>query len=168
MNRNRRRRLMGRYMGNGNREVAGLSLVALMDMFTNLVFFLLVSQGATVIQEPRKEIKLPDSYVEEKPRPTVVMMVSEKSVLVEGDPLATIDEVLASKEDTVPSVRDRLMKIKSKVIGINEQTNAQSDEVTILADKTLQFKVLKKLMSTCASAGYSKISLAVNQTTPQF
>lgn len=159
-------RRMGRFRSNGNR-VAGLSLVALMDMFTNLVFFLLVSQGATVIAEPRKEIMLPDSYVEEKPRPTVVMMVSDKSVLVEGDPLATLDEVLATKEDSVPSVRDRLVQIKRKVIGLNEQTNAQSDEVTILADKGLPFKVLKKLMSTCASAGYSKISLAVNQKTPQ-
>ena len=159
-------RLMGRFRPNGNR-VAGLSLVALMDMFTNLVFFLLVSQGATVIQQPGKEITLPDSFVEEKPRPTVVMIVSEKTVLVEGNPLATIDEVLATKEDSVPSVRDRLVQIKRKVIGLNEQTNAQSDEVTILADKALPFKVLKKLMSTCASAGYSKISLAVNQKTPQ-
>jgi biopolymer transport protein ExbD len=145
----------------------GLSLVALMDMFTNLVFFLLVSQGATVIQEPRKEIQLPDSYVEEKPRPTVVMMVSDKSVLVEGTPLATVDEVIATKEDTVPAVRDRLALIKRRVIGLNEQTKAQSDEVTILADKGLPFKVIKRLMSTCASAGYSKISLAVNQKTPQ-
>lgn len=163
----RRLRRMGRFRGTANKKVAGLSLVALMDMFTNLVFFLLVSQGATVIQEPRKEINLPDSYVEEKPRPTVVMMVSEKSVLVEGDPLATVDEILETKEDSIPSVRDRLVQIKRKVIGLNEQTNSQSDEVTILAHKTLPFKVLKKLMSTCASAGYSKISLAVNQMTPQ-
>jgi biopolymer transport protein ExbD len=149
------------------KHAAGLSLVALMDMFTNLVFFLLVSQGATVIQEPRKEIQLPNSYVEEKPRPTVVMMVSEKAVLVEGDPLATIDEVLETKTDSIAPIRDRLVQIKRKVIGLTEQTNAQSDEVTILADKGLPFKVLKKLMSTCASAGYSKISLAVNQKTAQ-
>jgi len=149
--------------GRKDNKVAALSLVALIDMFTNLVFFLLVSQGVSVIQEPRKEIQLPDSYVEETPRSTVVIMVSDKWVLVEGVQLATVDEILTIKEDSVPAIRDRLAQIKRKVIGLTEKTNAQSDEVTILADKELPFKIMKKLMSTCASAGYSKISLAVNQ-----
>ena len=165
MNMNRRVRRMGRFRRMDN-KVAALSLVALIDMFTNLVFFLLVAQGVTVIQEPRKEIRLPDSYVEEMPRPTVVVMISDKWVLVEGEQLATVDEILATKEDSVPAIRDRLMQIKRKVIGLTEQTNAQSDEVTILAHKELPFKIMKKLMSTCASAGYSKISLAVNQKAP--
>ena len=162
MNTSRRMRRRDRFRRMDN-KVAALSLVALIDMFTNLVFFLLVSQGVSVIQEPRKEIQLPDSYVEEMPRSTVVIMVSDKWVLVEGVQLATVDELIAIKEDSFPAIRDRLAQIKRKVIGLTEQTNAQSDEVTILADKELPFKIMKKLMSTCASAGYSKISLAVNQ-----
>ncbi len=162
MNMNRRMRRRDRFRRMDN-KVAALSLVALIDMFTNLVFFLLVAQGVTVLQEPRKEIDLPDSYVEETPRPTVVIMVSDKWVLVEGEQMATVEEILATKEDSVPAIRERLAKIKRKVIGLTEQTNAQSDEVTILAHKELPFKIMKKLMSTCASAGYSKISLAVNQ-----
>ena len=162
MNSSRRMRRMER-SGRKDNKVAALSLVALIDMFTNLVFFLLVAQGVTVLQEPRKEIDLPDSYVEETPRPTVVIMVSDKWVLVEGEQMATVEEILATKEDSVPAIRERLAQIKRKVIGLTEQTNAQSDEVTILAHKELPFKIMKKLMSTCASAGYGKISLAVNQ-----
>ncbi len=150
-------------MARKDRKGIALTLTSLMDVFTNLVFFLLVSQGVTEIKEPKKEIKLPDSYVEVKPRPTVVVMVSETYVLVDGNPTMSLDEFLAVKEDSVPAVRDRLAEIKSKVIGLNEQTNEQSDEVTILAHKTIPFSVVKKLMSTCASAGYGKISLAVNQ-----
>ncbi len=157
-------RRMGRFRRMDN-KVAALSLVALIDMFTNLVFFLLVAQGVTVIDAPRQEIRLPDSYVEEMPRPTVVIMVSDKWVLVEGTQLATVDDILNSKEDSIAAIRDRLVQIKRKVIGLNEETKAQSDEVTILADKELPFKAIKKLMSTCASAGYGKISLAVNQKT---
>ena len=164
MNTSRRMRRRDRFRRMDN-KVAALSLVALIDMFTNLVFFLLVAQGVTVIQEPRKDITLPDSYVEAMPRPTVVIMISDKWVLVEGEQLATVEEILATKEDSVPAIRDRLAQIKRKVIGLTEQTNAQSDEVTILAHKELPFKVMKKLMSTCASAGYGKISLAVNQKT---
>ena len=157
-------RRMGRFRRMDN-KVAALSLVALIDMFTNLVFFLLVAQGVTVIDAPRQEIRLPDSYVEEMPRPTVVIMVSDKWVLVDGTQLATVDEILNSKEDSIAAIRDRLVQIKRKVIGLNDETKAQSDEVTILADKELPFKAIKKLMSTCASAGYGKISLAVNQKT---
>ena len=148
-------------------KVTTLSLVALMDMFTNLVFFLLANNGATEIAEPKKEIALPDSYVEEKARATVVIMVSEKVVMVEGAPLATVEEVLATQEDSVGPVRERLMQIKSKVIGLSAQSQERTDEVTILAHKALPFKVMKKLMSTCAAAGYSKISLAVNHKNTQ-
>ncbi len=150
-------------MGRKDRKGVMLSLTSLMDVFTNLVFFLLVSQGVTEIKEPKKDIRLPDSYVEVKPRPTVVVMVSETYVLVDGEPTVSLDDFKAAKGDSVVEVRERLAELKSKVIGLNEQTNAQSDEVTILAHKTIPFNVVKKLMSTCASAGYSKISLAVNQ-----
>jgi biopolymer transport protein ExbD len=154
-------------MARKDRKAVTLSLTSLMDVFTNLVFFLLLSQGVTEIKEPKKDIRLPDSYVEEKPRPTVVVMVSDQYVLVDGNPTVTLDEFLATKEDSVPMVRERLTEIKAKVIGLNDQSKERSDEVTILAHKTIPFKVLKKLMSTCASAGYSKISLAVNQKSPQ-
>ncbi len=150
-------------MARKDRKGAMLSLTSLMDVFTNLVFFLLVSQGVTEIKEPKKEIRLPDSYVEVKPRPTVVVMVSETYVLVDGEPTLSLEDFKAAKGDSVDEVRERLAELKSKVIGLNEQTNAQSDEVTILAHKTIPFNIVKKLMSTCASAGYSKISLAVNQ-----
>jgi len=150
-------------MGRKKHKALALSLTSLMDVFTNLVFFLLVSQGDTEIKEPRKDIKLPDSYVEEKPRPTVVVMVSETYVLVDGNPTVTIPEFLETKADSVPAVRDRLREIKAREIGLTQETRERSDEVVILAHKTIPFKVLKKLMSTCASAGYSKISLAVNQ-----
>jgi hypothetical protein len=47
-----------------------------MDVFTILVFFLLFhSSGSDVLEAP-KQIKLPDSVVEAKPRETVVIMVS--------------------------------------------------------------------------------------------
>jgi biopolymer transport protein ExbD len=35
--------------------------------------------------------------------------------------------------------------------------------VTIVADRAVPFKILKKVMSTSSNAGYGKISFAVNQ-----
>lgn len=145
------------------KKVPSLNLTSLMDIFTILVFFLLVNQSATEVIEPPKQIKLPDSVVEAKPRQTVIVMVSEQEVVVQGERVATVAEILETKEDYVEPIKEKLSQIKDSVIGINTQAVAESKEVTIMAHKTIPFKVLKKLMSTCTSAGYTKISLAVNQ-----
>jgi biopolymer transport protein ExbD len=39
--------------------------------------------------------------------------------------------------------------------------------VTVLADKSVPFSVVKKIMSTCTGQGYSRISLAVTQKESQ-
>ena len=149
------------------RYKANLNLTALMDVFTILVFFLLVNQSTTEVIEPPKNIKLPDSVVEAKPRQTVTIMVSADTVLLQGEPVASMAEILAAKGDNVASVRDALVRIRESIIGINTATVAKSNEITILSDRTIPFKVLKKLMSTCTSTGYTRISLAVNQKASQ-
>jgi len=142
---------------------AGLNLVSLMDVFTILVFFLLVNSSSSEVLEPPKEIELPESIVEAKPRETVIVMITGDQVLVMGDPVATTGEVLTTKEPIVEAIRQRLLDQQKKVIGIRTKAIAQSKEVTVLADKVMPFKLLKKVMASCTAAGYSKISLAVNQ-----
>ena len=157
------RRMKRMARNQGKHKPSGIMLTSLMDVFTVLVLYLLVNQGAGVEIAAPKSIKLPDSVVETIPRPTVVMMVSATDVVVQGEHVATIAEVLASKEDYIGAVRDRMIELKKRVIGLNAQAVDDSTEVTIMADRGVPFKVLKKLMSSSSSAGYSKISLAVNQ-----
>ena len=157
------RRMKRMARSQGKHKPSGIMLTSLMDVFTVLVLYLLVNQGAGVEIAAPKSIKLPDSVVETIPRPTVVMMVSGTDVVVQGEHVATIAEVLASKEDYIEPVRARMLDLKKRVIGLNAQAVDDSTEVTIMADRGVPFKVLKKLMSSSSSAGYSKISLAVNQ-----
>lgn len=163
MKNTRRLKRMARAKKHGS---AGLNLTSLMDVFTILVLYLLVNQSATEVVEPPKEIKLPDSVVEAKPRSTVMMMVSDTVVLLQGEPVLSMPELLEGKADVTP-LRDALAKIKENVIGLNTEAVAKSNEVTIMAHRTVPFKVLKTLMSVCTSAGYTKISLAVNQKASQ-
>jgi len=144
----------------------GLNLTSLMDVFTILVLYLLVNQSATEVVEPPKDIKLPDSVVEAKPRSTVMMMVSDTVVLLQGEPVLSMPELLEGKADVTP-LRDALARIKENVIGVSTEAVAKSNEVTIMAHRSVPFKVLKTLMSVCTSAGYTKISLAVNQKASQ-
>jgi biopolymer transport protein ExbD len=136
-----------------------------MDVFTILVFFLLFhSSGGNVLETP-KHIKLPDSVVEAKPRETVVIMVGPEAVLVQGKAVINTPELLADRTGAVHEVKERLEQLEQNIIGISTKTVAESKEVTILADKTIPFKVLKKIMSTCTGSGYERISLAVIQKT---
>jgi biopolymer transport protein ExbD len=150
-------------MGRSKKKIPGLFLTPLMDVFTILVFFLLFhSTGSNTLEAP-KQIKLPDSVVETKPRETVVIMVSPEVVVVQGEAVISTPELLEDRIRTVAGLRERLKRLESNIIGISTKTVVESKEVTILADKTIPFKVLKKIMSTCTGSGYGRISLAVIQ-----
>ena len=154
-------------MGRNKKPVAGLSLVSLMDVFTILVFFLLTNSSSNEVLSNPKEIALPDSVVESKPRETIVIFVSPETILLQGEVIMKTSDLLLSKGDIIVELRDRLIKEKNNVIGVTTKAVATSKEVTLLADKKIPFKYLKKIMSTCTSSGYSKISLAVIQKASQ-
>ena len=152
-----------RRMGRNKRKVTGLNLTSLMDVFTILVFFLLFHASSSEVMEAPKQIKLPDSVVETKPRETVVIMVSPEVVLVQGEAVVSTTELLENKIETVIEITERLKQLERNIIGISTKAIVESKEVTILADKTIPFKALKKIMSTCTGSGYGRISLAVLQ-----
>ena len=161
MNDNRRMKRMSR---NRNKLTSGgLNLVSLMDVFTILVFFLLVNSSSSDVMEPPKQIKLPDSIVETKPRETVIVMITPEQVLVQGYPVVATQDIIDSKAPVIAEVKERLLAQQKKVIGISTKTVAESKEVTVLAHRTVPFHLMKKVMASCTSAGYGKISLAVIQ-----
>jgi len=154
-------------MGRNKRKVTGLNLTPLMDVFTILVFFLLFhSSGGDILETP-KQIKLPDSVVETKPRETVVIMVSPEVVVVQGEAVVNTPELLDDSVRMVAGITDRLEQLERNIIGISTKAVAEGKEITVLADKTIPFKVLKKIMSTCTGSGYGRISLAVIQKAEQ-
>lgn len=164
MKQNRRMKRMDR---SHKHKPASLNLVSLMDVFTILVFFLLVNSSSSDVLEPPKSIKLPDSVVDIKPHETIVVLVTEDNVLVQGDIVVSTQEVIDSKEPVIASIRDRLLEQQNKIVGVSTKVVAESREITVLAHRTLPFKLLKKVMSSCTSAGYGKISLAVIQKAKQ-
>jgi biopolymer transport protein ExbD len=131
------------------------------------VFFLLFHSGGGDILETPKQIKLPDSVVETKPRETVMIMVSPEVVVVQGEVVVNTPELLDDRVRMVAGITERLEQLERNIIGISTKAVAEGKEITILADKTIPFKVLKKIMSTCTGSGYGRISLAVIQKAEQ-
>ena len=150
-----------------NRQVAPkMNLTSLMDVFTILVFFLLVNSANTEVLETPKQITLPASAVEQKPRETVVIFVSPEQVTVQGEAVIRVADILASQGQNIAEIGARLAQVNQNVIGLRTQTVAESREVTLLVDRSVPFRVVKKVMSTCTSEGFGRISLAVLQKAP--
>ncbi len=159
MNSSRRIRRMTR----NKRAVSKLNLTPLMDVFTVLVFFLMINSASVETLQQPKQIKLPESVVEAKPRETVVIFVGKDEVLVQGVPVARVADIQANGNAAMEPIRVRLAELSESVIGLSTQAVAESQEVTVLADKTIPFSVLKKIMATCTGQGCTRVSLAVIQ-----
>ena len=154
-------------MSRNRLKITKMNLTSLMDVFTILVFFLLVNSGSVEVVEAPKDVKLPESIVESKPRETVVISISAEEVLVQGKLVAFVEDILNDTENAIEPINARLAELKESVIGINTKTVAASQEVTILADRSVPFTVVKTVMSTCTAEGYENVSLAVVQRATQ-
>jgi biopolymer transport protein ExbD len=145
-------------------KVSGINLTSLMDVFTILVFFLVMNSGPTEVLDPPNDLVLPESVVETKPHETVVINIGKEEVLVQGEPVVRIADLLAAGSNgDIEPIMVRLAELRDRVIGLRTQTVAESTAITILADKSIPFSVVKQIMSTCTAQGYTRISLAVIQ-----
>ncbi|MGE5843643.1 MAG: ExbD/TolR family protein [Syntrophaceae bacterium] len=146
-------------MGRNNRrgEGLGLNLIPMMDILTVLVLFLLFHSFNGELPEQRLE--LPTSVVETRPRETLAIVVNPEAVMVQGEPVVSTSELFEDRIGVVAQIRDRLAELEREI----GTMPSEGKEITLLADKTIPFKVLKKIMSTCTASGYGRISLAVVQ-----
>jgi len=138
-----------------------------MDVFTILVFFLLVNSGSVEIMEAPKNVVLPESRIEQKPRETVVIFVSADEVLVQGQAVAQVADILDGGTANYDPITSRLAQLRDNIVGPSTLAVAGSQEVTILADKSVPFIVIRKIMSICTGEGYENVSLAVIQKASQ-
>ncbi len=158
MKQSRRLKRMSRKKG----IITKVNLTSLMDVFTILVFFLLVNSGSAETLQTPKQVQLPESNIETKPRETVLIIVGTQDVVVQGKAVATIDEIATSSGEIV-GIKERLAQVHRQIIGPSTRAVAGKQEVTILADRTVPFAVIERVMNTCTRQGYEQVSLAVMQ-----
>lgn len=149
---------MKQHHSRAKKITATLNMVSLMDIFTILVFFLLVNATSAEVLPSPQNITLPDSVSEKIPLRNLVIAVNEEDILIQGRFVISVKEAMSSSKKTIKPLFDAL---RSKATSVKEITDKQG--VTIMGDKEIPYKLLKKIMLTCAGAKYSNISFAVNQ-----
>jgi biopolymer transport protein ExbD len=143
------------------KQITSLPLVSLMDIFTILVFFLLVNSADVEVLPNAKDLQLPESIAEEKARETVVIMVTSEHILVQGRVVASTPEVMKQKKNLIPTLEQALRMQTDRVLMKQSQAEIEDREITIMGDKGLPYHLLKRVMATCTAADYGRISLAV-------
>jgi len=143
------------------REDAELNLIPLIDIMSVLVAFLLIYSTEVESVQNSKGIEIPQSTAEVKPKSAVVVMITREYVFVQGEPVATIAEVQGAATPLVEPLRAVLER--PMLAGAGSTDAMASREVTVIADKSLPFDVVKRVMATCSASTYGKISLAVLQ-----
>lgn len=158
----RRAKRMTRHHARTKRN-AGLNMVSLMDIFTILVFFLLVSSSSVQDLPNAKQVQLPESVSDQLPKETIVIVVGENDIVVQGRKVASVSDVLRGEDDQeIEPLKAELLHLAGRKV---RQTTPDGKpilrEVTIMGDKNIPFSLLKKIMLTCTKASYTNISLAV-------
>lgn len=140
-----------------------LNLVSLMDIFTILVFFLLVNSTEVDILPNAKAITLPESVATEKPRETVVVTVTDTEILVQGRSVLGLGAALDERVNGIPALSAALDAIAQRRVRGSAGDADAGPEVTIVGERDMPYRLLKKIMVACTEAGYGQVSFAVMQ-----
>ena len=140
---------------------AVLNMVSLMDIFTILVFFLLVNATSTEVMPSPKNIVLPDAAAEKLPSRTLVIAVDDRVIRLQGKAIVLVKDVINSDQKTIRPLFEALRQTSKSAKDITDKNG-----VTIMGDQQISYGLLKKIMLTCAGAEYTNISFAVNQKAP--
>ena len=141
-----------------------MALVPFIDMLMMLVVFLLLHSSDVEILPNTKQITVPQSIAEIKPRETVVVMLTEEDVLVNGRLVAKVKDVNDARADLIfEPLRVALKEQNDTSLRTASEQDLADREITIMGDKGTPFTVLKRVMATATAADYGKVSLAVMQ-----
>ena len=145
-----------------NKTMVDMNLVSLIDVFTILIFFLLSNSGGVEILPSPKAVQLPESVSEKAPRENLIVVVSGSEILVDGRKIANVADVLAMEGDLIAPLKAELDLQANRQV-IRKENEAQSRQLTIMGDKDIPYRLLRKIMVTSARANFSDVSFAVRQ-----
>lgn len=136
---------------------AALNLVSLMDVFTVLVFFLLVNTSASPELPSSKDLKLPQSFSENVPEETVTIAVTLEHILVQGVSVASVVEVQQSGEEIIEALKEELL------FAVEGHGRESQRVVTIAGHEDIDYELVRKLLKTCQDADFNHVAFAAQQ-----
>jgi biopolymer transport protein ExbD len=143
-----------------------LLLTPLVDMFIIVVLFLMANFSATgEVLSMRPDIRLPEAAhpLEMQNLDVPAVIVSATDVVFETKVVAATQDLIHSDDPSIRLLEEELMTQRKGLearMGVGALGESLA-EINIQADRNIPFAVIKRIMYTCASAGYHNINFAV-------
>ena len=144
-----------------------LNLTALMDILSNIIFFLMASFGAQTLElTSASKVQLPSSTSELSLKMSLSVAVGMDELFVEDEPVGKLDHgklIGLDKHRFHPPLERALRRVLAQRLAKNEQPKDTDEVVLLIADRRLEFETLDRVMKTCAQAGFTKFRFAVSK-----
>jgi biopolymer transport protein ExbD len=149
-------------------EEMSLQITSMADIFTILLVFLLKSYSTSALAiQPSKGLALPQAQAEEQAVEALKIMVSESSIEVEGQPVATLDHFAFDAKDlqngasqTLNQALEKERKRQLLIAQANSDVKVDS-KIIVVADQHVPYSTLKTVLASAALQGYTDFKLAV-------
>jgi biopolymer transport protein ExbD len=147
------------------RDSVPLNLVSMIDIFTCLVFFLLLTSTSVQTLRSPRSLELPSSITSEPPNDTPVLMVTAQDISLQGQTVMTVAQAESQESDVLAALKSVLIeKVPMSQIKNAAANTLTRGEINIMADKDIPYSLLKKVMVTAGQANFARISLSVNHS----
>ena len=160
-----RKKKRGPFGGAGEESAARLNLTALMDILSNIIFFLMASFGAQTLEmTAANQVTLPSSTSELSLRMSLSVAVGLDQIFVEDEPVARLQKgelVGLDEAKLIPKLAEALKRVKAQRLAKNERPREEDEVILFIADKRLPFTTIDRVMRTCAEAGFVRFRYAV-------
>jgi biopolymer transport protein ExbD len=161
----RRSRIFGEGFSAKKSIFADLLITPMVDMFVIIVLFLIANFSATgEILMMTKDIQLPEAKNVDEVKMVPVVMVSNEEIVVDGVSVARLADIDSNEYLNIPALEEKLRELRKKSEDLHTlagDTEAFAGDINIQGHRELMFKYIKKVMFSCATAGYGNINFAV-------
>lgn len=154
-----------KWSGAGGAQSTQINLTALMDILSNIIFFLMASFGAQTLElTSAGHVTLPSSTSELALKMSINVAVGMEEIFVEDEPIGKLREgvlIGLDAERFLPRLEETLKRVKAQRLAKNERPKDEDDIILFVADKRLKYETIDRVMKTCARAGFTKFRFAV-------
>lgn len=140
-----------------------INVVSLIDIFAILVFYLLVNALVVEVIPRYQDLTLPDAAAQQKPEEAVVLAVNHDSIFIDDRPLLARQNLPGDAGTVIAPLVVALRGELAERASLSPV--AEADEaggvINIVADREIPYALLKRILASCAEAGFSQVLLTV-------
>ncbi len=152
--------------GEGGEAALSLNLTALMDILSNLLFFLLASYTAQSVEvEGHPGLRLPSSTSQVALNPQITITVTQSAIDVGGIPVAHIANGLVTdaldSDDKIAPLYERMKQVRISREAAGRGDMAESTLILLLADKATDSRTVSTVLRSAGFAGFANVRFGV-------